>query len=447
MPLVALALWVVLSAENNLSGVSVELQTQAEQIATAAAAQTDLFQNGTSAQTFVTTYSAIIGGDVRLLQPSGELIASSDTADTIGSIESLPEGFSQTRALQITTIRQSVQSDSTDTLLPVLNVSDELVGIVGVSQELEQVSADLNRLEVTIAGILLVGSVAGGLLGGWLATRFARPIDAVTLAVEELAQGQRIEPIEPQGTIEMRSLVGSVNELAEQLHFLEEARRRLLANVIHELGRPLGALNAGVQALRRGAEQDVVLRGELLEGMEVEIGRLQPLLDDLSQLHGQLLGTLELHRVPTDINAWLPPLLLPYRASALAKGLTWEAKIAPKLPQLKLDIDRMAQAIGNLVSNAIKYTPTGGDVRVKVTLEAGRIWIKVADTGEGVVSAETERIFEPFYRSQHHKRFPQGLGLGLSIAREIVVAHGGTLTVESQLQKGSSFNISLPSLH
>jgi signal transduction histidine kinase len=220
----------------------------------------------------------------------------------------------------------------------------------------------------------------------------------VSTAVVEIAQGQRIDPIPVEGPEEIRQLSASVNTLAQRLRELEDTRRRLLANLVHEIGRPLGALRSAIHALRGGASNDPEIRDELLSGMEEEVKRMQPLLDDLAQLHGQVLGTLELDRQSIDLSNWLPSILFPWRAAALDKGLEWHATIPDDLPTIDVDPDRLAQAIGNLLSNAIKYTSEEGKVRVTAGASEHDTWIEVDDTGPGIVLSEQEQVFEPFYR-------------------------------------------------
>ena len=171
---------------------------------------------------------------------------------------------------------------------------------------------------------------------------------------------------------------------------------------------------------------------------------MQPLLDDLARLHGQVLGPVELVREPVSLSGWLPLILPPWRAAAEEKGLRWQVDVPSGLPTLSLDADRMARALGNLLSNAIKYTPTGGSVSLAADLDGGEAWIRVSDTGPGISAEEQERIFEPFYRSKRDRRFPQGLGLGLTIARDLVEAHGGRLELSSTLGQGSEFTVRLP---
>jgi signal transduction histidine kinase len=259
-----------------------------------------------------------------------------------------------------------------------------------------------------------------------------------------IADGAAIEPLPATGPKELRQLSMAVNRLAERLHQLEELRRRAFANIVHELGRPLGAVRSAIHALRQSAGDDRAIREELLAGVEDEIVRMQPLLDDLTQLHAQVLGTPLLARRPVALGDWLVSLAVPWRAAALAKGLDWQTTVAPNLPMVDIDPDRLARAVGNLCSNAIKYTPPGGTVMLSAGVSERDIWIAVADTGPGIAAEERERVFEPFYRSVQQRRFPQGLGLGLTIARELVVAHGGAITLTSVPGQGSRFTIHLP---
>jgi signal transduction histidine kinase len=290
----------------------------------------------------------------------------------------------------------------------------------------------------------LIALIVGIGLALILAHRLERPLVSVTNAVGEIAEGGRTEPIAEEGPKEIQNLIRSVNALAADLHSLEDTRRRLLANLVHELGRPLGAIRAAIHALRKGAAKDQVTRDELLLGIEDEVIRMQPLLDDLAQLHGQVMGRVRINPESVSLSDWLPPLIIPWRAAALDKGLHWEAQFPRDLPVVTIDPDRIGQVIGNLLSNAIKYTPEGGSVRISASSSVDEIRITVSDTGPGIALGEHEQVFEPFYRSQDSRRFPQGLGLGLTIARDLVEAHGGQLVISSQIGKGSDFVIILP---
>ena len=448
VPLLGAGLIYLLDTQVLLSDLSDDVGERANIIAGAVNAQPDILQDPELAASFVNEFDLVVQGRIFLLDPEGELLATADPdlADQVGRplVESL-EGIEAAMAGEPSIIvYYSITRQRGEALVPVQDVNEELVGIVGVTETLTGVANQFGQLRGLVLLALALELVLALILALVLARRLARPIIAVTEAVTEIAGGERIEPVSEEGPVEIRQLAASVNILAARLHSLEESRRRLLANLVHELGRPLGAIRAAIHTLRLGAAENPAIRDELLAGVEDEVIRLQPLLDDLAQLHGQVLGTLELNRRPLDLSEWLPPVLLPWRAAALEKELEWGADIPADLPRLDLDPDRMGQVIGNLLSNAIKYSVTAGLVSVAAGTDGGQVWIRVSDNGPGIVFEEQERIFEPFFRSQQQRRFPQGLGLGLTIARDLVEAHGGWLDVESAPGQGSQFTVFLP---
>ena len=225
---------------------------------------------------------------------------------------------------------------------------------------------------------------------------------------------------------------------------MQSTRRKLLANLVHELGRPLGALLPAVQALAAGAVEDEDLRQELLTGIEDEINILRRLLDDLRGLYDQLAGSFVLSLKNVDLAKWLPNLARMQREAAVTKDLQWESDIANNLPVMSIDPDRLGQAIGNLINNAIKFTPPGGKITIRAGKQADEVWIAIQDTGPGIPVEDQELVFTPFFRGRTETRFPQGMGLGLSIARDLVMAHQGRLEFESVQGQGSCFTIWLP---
>jgi len=318
------------------------------------------------------------------------------------------------------------------------------MGVVEMSQRISDLGNQIARLRYLIVAVLGAELLLGVIIGLALALNLGRALWRVTDAISSVARGREWSTLPERGPEEVRTLLAAFNALVEQLRVMEEPRRRLLANLVHELGRPIGSLQSALQALLGGADQDAALRRELLEGIDTQVQRLHPLLDSLTDLHDQVLGTLELQLQPIALADWLRRTAMPWRQAAHDRGLHWEIDVPDTLPAIEIDPDRMAQVLGNLLSNAIKYTPEG-TVSVQAGVRDGEVAIVVGDTGIGIAPSEQARIFELFYRSQRDKRFPQGMGLGLSIARDLVVAHGGRLEVESQPDKGSRFTILLSS--
>lgn len=441
-PLAAFALIYFIETQVLLTDLSEALADQAELIAEASGQQPALWQDADEAQVFITAVTSNVQTHYMLLQPSGHVLASNDPRqqNRVGQRLEIPEISAVVAGKR--TVR--IQSGVADVLIPVRGPDDEVVGIVRATNQLANVSQRFWRLRQLVLIILGLELVAGATVGLILALRLEKPLATLTAAVDEIAGGKGVEPIPEEGPAEIRHLVRAVNGLAARLHFLEETRRRLLSNLVHELGRPLGALRSAVHALRSGASEDPELSRELLSGMDLELRTLQPLLDDLSQLHGQVLDVMSLEREPTALDEWLHALLPPWRQAALEKGLQWQAEVPPDLPVVEMDAERMAQAVGNLLSNAIRHTRSGDQVRVRAGADGDETWIQIADSGPGIPREEQERIFEPFYRGRTNERFPQGLGLGLTIARDLVLAHDGRLELQSEPGAGSTFTIYLP---
>jgi len=446
VPLVSIILLYLLETQILLTEMSEDITEKAHLIAETVNGRPELLQNAAGAESFIAGVSIYVDEGVLLIGPQGDVLASTETTSGAAveediDLSGLETAVSGDRSLVIT---YGLTEQRAIILVPVKDINQQLVGIVGVTDTLAGAASQFSRLRFLVVGILLVELILAGIIGTVLAHRLERPIGRAATAVVDIANGVQIEPVPVEGPTEIRELAQAVNILSERLRLLEETRRRSLANIVHELGRPLGAIRSAVHVLRHGAGDDPQVREELMGGIEESIENMLPLLDDLSQLHGQVQGTLQLNRRPVPLSDWLPPVLLPWRAAAQEKGIQWQADIPSGLPSVNIDPDRLAQVIGNLLSNAVKYTPEEGAVFVSAAFTSEEVSIWVKDTGPGIQPEEQERIFEPFYRSQEERRFPQGLGLGLTIARDLVEAHGGRLDLASTPGTGSCFTIHLP---
>jgi signal transduction histidine kinase len=402
-----------------------------------------------AAQDYLDSLEPILDPFVMLLDLQGRILASTDPFDPgqIGSVIEPRERFAEAleRGASIQTIySRQLEANIVDVLVPARRSDGQVIGVVRMSYHLENVYGQFLSLRYIIIGIIVVGILLGVIMAMLLALNLSNALQRVTHAVQVLATGQEYKPPIEQGPEEIRVLLRSINSLVERLRDLENMRRKLLTNLIHELGRPLGALLLAIQALQAGAGQDEGMRVEILAGMEEEMSILQRLLDDLTGLHNQVLGVLELKTQPVILTQWLPNVLRTHQEAANAKGLLWQFTISEELPTIEADPNRLAQAVGNLVNNAIKFTPSGGTVSVNTGVRDNQVWIRINDTGPGIPLDEQANIFTPFYRGLSENRFPQGMGLGLSIARDLVVAHQGRLEFTSLPGEGSSFTIWLP---
>jgi signal transduction histidine kinase len=442
IPLMGAAMVYVLETRLLLPTVYSNLAKEAKLMAAITRNQPAFWQSSEAAQALVDGAGPYLNGRFSLITLDGHTLASSDSTQTRAGLPlvELPN-MSGVHQGEVIELRNGPLAEA---IAPVYDLRGREIGVVRMTTQLVTVSEEIYQLRYLLGFVLLLAVLAGLGLGSYLALNLNRPIQRVTRSIQELAQGDWQAHVAERGPEEMRVLAREVNVLVDKLHSLEQARRQLLANLVHELGRPLGAIRSAIVALLHGANKDSQLSNDLLTGLDEETIRLQHLLEDLAGLHDQVLGKLELNRSPVQLKDWLISTLSPWQAAARQKGLTWQTDISPDLPVVKLDPDRMAQAIGNILSNAIKFTPAGGKVSTAVQVADSQLLIQVEDNGPGIPVTEQEKIFQPFIRGSQGRRIVEGMGLGLSIAREIILAHGGAIKLESTPGDGSRFTLKLP---
>jgi len=445
---VGVALTYLLQTQVILAERSNELELQAYLVAEAASQNPFIWYDDYQAKAFTSRIGARLSAQVMLLSPDGLLLATNNSefqnqTGQVLEILGLEETVQSRSALRINYGKGS-GSGGAEVLMPVIAPTWQVIGVIRLTDPLSNVYERFTYTRNLIIGVLVGGLLLGGTAGAVLAFDISRPLRRATQGIARMAEGQPLSSLPEQGPREVRSLLRAFNSLTQELHNLEKNRMRLLANLVHEIGRPLGALLSATQALEAGADQDPIFREELLEGIKGEIQRMQSLLDDLTRLYDHTQGSLSLDREMTPLSSWLNQILGPWREAALEKKIIWELRYPSNLPALFIDPDRMAQALGNIVSNAIKYTPENGQVTITANSNSKHVWIHVQDTGKGIPAEEMSRIFEPFYRGSTSHRFPQGMGLGLSIAQDLIQAHKGHITVESAPGVGSTFTLWLP---
>ena len=234
----------------------------------------------------------------------------------------------------------------------------------------------------------------------------------------------------------------SFNIMAEGLEEAERHRRNLTADVAHELRTPLSNIQGYLEAIKDGVVQPTPGTIDTIHGQAMHLSRLVEDLRLLAQVEAGAL-VLELH--PTGVEELLQSCVEAVRPRADAKEVGLNLELAHSLPTVELDTTRISQVVDNLLENAITHTPEGGSVTVSANAVDGDIEIAVADTGPGIAPEELSRLFERFYRADPSRdRSTGGAGLGLTIARRLVEAHGGTIEVSSVVGEGTRFTIRLP---
>ncbi|MFN2198283.1 MAG: sensor histidine kinase [Anaerolineales bacterium] len=448
IPIMGIALVYFLETRLILPSLENQLEDDTVVIARFARSQPQIFSDAQLSKSLLEGSELETNTRVMILNPQGVLLASSDAADEPRLNQYLDTpGVAAARqgiVTKHTDFSQTLEGDIVDVFTPVKDQENQVIGIIRLSYRYTTVQDQLLSLRYLIFGILALGATSSAILGFLLALNISNPIQQATESVMDLVRGIRAELLPEEGPSEIKILQQAVNFLVTRLRELRQNRQQLLANLVHELGRPLGGLNMSIQVLRRGAKDDPQSLDELLAGMDAEARVLRRLLDDLSHLHDQVIGTRELNFETVAVSEWLPEILLSSRETAQRKGLSWLQNVPPGLPEIRLDPQRMAQAVSNLTANAIKYTPRGGTVEVAAGESDAMVWILVHDTGPGIPVEEQAKIFEPFFRGTQKQRIKQGMGLGLNIARDYVIAHYGRIEVDSTPGLGSTFTIWLP---
>ena len=277
--------------------------------------------------------------------------------------------------------------------------------------------------EAIVVAVLVAGVLFAALSRA--ARRFATPVDELLDAADRLAEGDYAVRVPERGPAELRAAAHALNTLAERLAATEERRRAMLADVSHELRTPLTVVRGGLEGMLDGVHPR---DDQHLAALRDETLLLDRLIDDLRTLSLAEVGALPLSRSPESPADLVEDAVAAFRAGAGAAGVALEVDVAAGVPRVDADRVRIAEVLRNLLANALRFTPAGGSVTVSAALgPAAMVTFSVRDTGTGLAPGEAAHIFDRYRRAAD----AGGSGLGLSIARELVAAHGGTIDATS----------------
>ncbi len=315
----------------------------------------------------------------------------------------------------------------------------ESVALAQADPVASRISGVVNR-SLLWAGL---SAAALGILMVWLLSRRTlAPLQNLGSAARLLGRGDLSQRADTTGPTELRELAYSFNAMAAGLEEAERQRRNLTADVAHELRTPLSNIQGYLEAIKDGLIDPTPETIDTIHGQALQLSRL---IEDLRLLAQVEAGALQLQLSPVRIGELFHSSIMAVRPRAEAKGvaLNLDADNAP--PTVNLDATRISQVIGNLLENAITHTPQGGSVSVSVFASAATLELVVSDTGSGISPEDLPRVFDRFYRADPSRdRATGGAGLGLTIARRLTEAHGGTLEAHSELGRGSRFTLRLP---
>jgi two-component system sensor histidine kinase BaeS len=320
-----------------------------------------------------------------------------------------------------------------------------LLGGVGTAIALAgMVAARFGIVAGSPAGAIVV--IAGAMLGAFCTAAliltggmrlFGRPLADVMDAAARVADGDYAVRVAERGAPQLRGLARAFNTMTMRLADHDRLRRDLMADIAHELRTPLTVIQGRLEGLLDGVyPRDERQLGELLDETRI----LSRLIDDLRTLALSEAGTLTLQKEPADIGALATDAVRAVAAQASARGVTIVADAPPGLAAVEVDPVRVREVIGNLLANALRHTPGGGSIDVSVRQIAETIEIEVRDTGEGMTPDDLAHAFDRFHKGAASR----GSGLGLTIARNLVRAHGGDVALATELGRGTTVRVSLP---
>jgi len=290
----------------------------------------------------------------------------------------------------------------------------------------------------------LAALVLAFLMAFLLARWISAPLRSMISASHAVARGEYPQvPVE--GPVEVQDLARAMNEMGHRVQASQQSQRDFLANVSHELKTPLTSIQGFAQALLDGTAHTPEALQQAAGVIYSETARMHRLVLDLLSLARLEAGTADLQHLPVDLEALLTAVLDQFALRAREAQVEIAVDLQ-KTPPVLGDGDRLAQVFTNLIDNALKFTPAGGRVTIALGSVDGGVQVSVRDTGPGIEADQLERVFERFYQVDRSRRggTGRGVGLGLAIAHQIVIAHAGKIWVESHPGQGSCFMVKLP---
>jgi signal transduction histidine kinase len=319
------------------------------------------------------------------------------------------------------------------------------VGFVFVDPVAGPPPADVAFLSAVNRSLLfgtLIAGAAAVLITLLLAGRIVRPVEQLTEAAQRMEKGDLTVRVAVDSDDEIGQLAHAFNAMAGGLEQQEQLRRNMVGDVAHELRTPLTNLRGYLEAARDGLlSPDTAFVDNLYE----ETMLLQRLVADLQDLAQAEAGQLTLARRPAALAAIVEQAVAALRPQADLKAIALSTDLPPDLPLVDVDPERIGQVLRNLLGNAVAHTPVGGEIAVTARAGDGEVSVSVQDTGAGIPAEHLPYVFDRFYRADPSRaRQTGGAGLGLAIVRQLVVAHGGTISVTSEPGQGSTFTFTLP---
>ncbi|MFN2236042.1 MAG: sensor histidine kinase [Anaerolineales bacterium] len=315
----------------------------------------------------------------------------------------------------------------------------------------------INQHDLILATILLI--FAGGIsiaFGYFISNSITHDLQILVFGAKEISKGDFATRVSVSGEDEVAQLALAFNQMAARLEntaeterALDEARRNLVAWASHDLRTPLASLKVMLDAMAEGIVNDPETIERYLKQSQNEVSQMSILLDDLFELAQLDAGYLDLEFQRISLSDLISDTLEGFSAKAKAKSISLQGSITDEVDPIWAAPDKISRILDNLVSNALRYTPSGGNIFIEARLNDDQVLIEVRDSGSGITPKDLPHVFDRFYRGEksrtrNEKNQSGGIGLGLSIVKGLIKAHGGEIGVNSELGSGTTFWFTLP---
>ncbi|MBR4082213.1 MAG: HAMP domain-containing protein [Clostridia bacterium] len=318
------------------------------------------------------------------------------------------------------------------------------LGVLLFVSPVEEMIASLTGVEKQMIAVFVIMAAAAMIAALFFSRVLTRPVSALTATIQKMGKGDLSVRVPVKGSGELRDLAVSYNVMAEQLESLDQSRNQFVSNASHELKTPLTSMKLVVESMLYDPDMPAELRTDFMQDMNHEINRLTDIITDLLTLTRMDNHQVQLNLEQVDATMLTQEAVRHLKPMAEKRGQTLAARIAQGVT-LTADASKLRQVLDNLIENAVKYTPDGGDIALSMSRQGRFVVWTVKDNGVGIPAADQAHIFDRFYRvDKARSRETGGTGLGLSIVRQLVTLHGGDISVQSTPGKGSTFTVKIP---
>jgi signal transduction histidine kinase len=378
---------------------------------------------------------------IQVIDQHGIILASTESADA-SLIGTISQENSVMAALAGKTSYENSKNDVAMVAIPVTSAGP--IGAVRLSLQLADVETTLNHLNWIIGMGILALTLVSLVISYFIGSSLSRNLRQFTNEARLVAKGDYSQHVHGGGDIDMANLASYFNEMVDRLTEQRTMRKKLLDDIAHELHQPISSLHAAIEVVQGASENLPIPIRHLQDALMGEMERLGRLTESLKVVAESGLEPVVYKQTPVDISTIVNRIVQLNDPKAQQLGIRLISKLPDNLPQVNANKDALVEIFSNLVDNALKYKPGGGQVIVSAGKTQERLWIQVSDTGMDLTQEEQKNLFKRFYRGDKARMRPEGLGLGLAITHELVKAHGGNILVSSAPDRGTTFLVELP---